>query len=333
MVAVNSSTSSFKMNGKPNGFTTAERWGLVAVTLAGLAVLLVWLQFGPVLVPTCRTMAMRALSPTTRVIATGTSRVERGIDPRSFKAPLVNVSSGGLSYLTMQPMIQRALARAPGARLVLIEFDIFLLKGKGLIKERLFELDVPMRYWPMPWMDRVWFVLENGGVLSAMPHIDVEYFAQSIRPNERPPAGANGFNPYPFFRDLSDEGSDELYGAAKYISMHRKELVGDLDGRNIAALLELLTWLDARDIQWRLITLPHLPGWVEGRPEEWEQSVEGAWQAIRARYPDIDQRSWDATSELGLGRPHFHDGLHLNRLGVEVFNRALDERINGWLTP
>ena len=305
----------------------------MALVLAGLAVLLLWLGFGPLLVPTCRTMALRALAPETRVIVTGTSRVERGIDPRLFRTRMVNLSSGGLSYLTMKPMIERALQRAPGTRLVVIELDIFLLKGKGLIQERLFELDVPMRYWPMSWEDRLGFVLKNGGVFSAMPRIDVEYFAQSIRPNERPPAGAAGFNPYPFFRDLSDEGSDELYGAAKYISMHRKELVGDLDGRNIAALLQLLEGLDARGVAWRLVTLPHLPGWVAGRPDEWEHSVEAAWQAIRARYPDLDARSWDATSELGLDRPHFHDGLHLNRLGVELFNRALDERIAEWLSP
>jgi hypothetical protein len=233
------------------------------MVLAGIFVLLGWLQVGPILVPTCRTMAMRALSPDTRVIATGTSRVERGVDPRLIGEPLVNISSGGLSYLTMKPMIQRAIQRAPGVRLVLIELDIFLLKGKGLIQERLFELDVPMRYWPMSRVDRAWFALENGWILSAMPRLDVEYMAQSIRPNERPPAGANGFNPYPFFRDLSDEGGDELYGAAKYISMHRKELVGDMDGRNIAALLALLAWLDEQGIQWRLVTLPHLPGWVD----------------------------------------------------------------------
>lgn len=332
-MAVNSSISNSNTEASRNGFTAAERRGLVVMVLAGIFVLLGWLQVGPILVPTCRTMAMRALSPDTRVIATGTSRVERGVDPRLIGEPLVNISSGGLSYLTMKPMIQRAIQRAPGVRLVLIELDIFLLKGKGLIQERLFELDVPMRYWPMSRVDRAWFALENGWILSAMPRLDVEYMAQSIRPNERPPAGANGFNPYPFFRDLSDEGGDELYGAAKYISMHRKELVGDMDGRNIAALLALLAWLDEQGIQWRLVTLPHLPGWVSGRPDEWERSVENAWQTIRARYPDLHERFWDATSELGLDRPHFHDGLHLNQKGVEVFNRALDKRVAGWLTP
>jgi hypothetical protein len=311
----------------------STRGGHLILLLAGFLFLLAWIQVGPRVAPTCRTMAMRALSANTRAVVTGTSRVERGIDPRLLTTPTVNLSSGGLSYLTLSPMIRHALERAPEVRLVVIELDVFLLKGRGLVQERLFELGVPMQEWPNSFRKRLWYVLKSGGPLSAMPRVDVEYFAQSLRPNERPPRDANGYNPYVFFRDLTAPGSDEDYGATRYVAMHRKELVGDLDGKNIEALLSLLRWLDDRGVRWMLVTLPHLPGWISGRPDAWETSVTQALHAVQAAYPAGTNYYWDASSELKLDAAHFHDGLHLNRAGVELFNRELDRRMTGLLNP
>jgi len=308
-----------------------ERVGHVLMVVAGLIMLMTWLHYSPGIIPTCRTMAIRALSSETEALVTGTSRVERGVDPRLFEFDLINISSGGLAYLTMTPMIKRSIERAPHVRLVVIEFDVFLLKGEGLIQDRLFELGLPMRDWPMPLKDRFWFVLQNGGVLSSLPRMDVEYFSQSIRANERPPPDSNGYNPYSFLRDLTEEGSDELYGATKYLTMHRQELVGSLDDDNVLALLDLLHWLDERNIRWALVTLPHLPGWIRGRPDEWELSVESAMQKIQHEYKGGRIRFWDASSSLGLDIPHFHDGLHLNHRGVEKFNRELSTQMTVWL--
>lgn len=328
---MSSSTSNSNMFNAYVNLPARERVGHAVMAVAGLLILLAWLHYSPKLVPSCRTMAVHALSPETDALVTGTSRIERGIDPRLLDMNVVNLSSGGLSYLTMKPMIKQAIERAPNTKLVVIEFDIFLLKGKGLINDRLFELGVPMREWPMPLKDRIWYILENGGPLSAMPRLDVEYYAQSIRANERPPPDSNGYNPYVFFRDLKDANSDELYGAAKYVSMHRKELVGSLDEANIRALLELLQWLDDRNIRWAMVTMPHLPGWINGRPDAWEQSVESAIRAVRTHYAGRNVRFWDASADLGLKEPDFHDGLHLNRQGLEVFNRELNQRMALWV--
>ncbi len=328
---MNSSTSNSSLIGDYKRLPRNEHIGHAVMAFAGLCILLGWLSFSPAFVPTCRTMAVRSLSPATEMIITGTSRVERGVDPRLFDKNMANLSSGGLSYLTMKPMIIRAIERAPNVKLVIIEFDIFLLKGKGLIQDRLIELGLPMSEWPESMEDRLWFILQHGGPLAAMPRIDVEYMAQSIQANERPPPESNGYNPYTFLRDLTSEDSDGLYGASKYIAMHRKELVGSLDDANIRALLDLLRWLDARDVRWALVTLPHLPGWISGRPDEWEASVDQALRTLGVEYPGEKLTFWDASASLGLGRPHFHDGLHLNRRGVELFNRELDVRIAGWL--
>jgi len=308
-----------------------ERVGHALMVVAGLIILLLWLRFSPEIIPTCRTMAVHALSNETDALVTGTSRVERGIDPRLFDFDLVNISSGGLAYLTINPMIMRAVENAPNVKLIVIEFDVFLLKGAGLIQDRLFELGLPMRDWPMSLEDRVWFVLQHGGVLSSMPRVDIEYYSQSIRANERPPMESNGYNPYTFLRDLTSEGSDEQYGASKYVNMHRQELVGSLDEANILALLDLLNWLDERNIRWALVTLPHLPGWIHGRPDEWEVCVESAMQKIKTDYKGDRIRYWDASSSLGLDLPHFHDGLHLNRRGVEIFNRELRNQMTAWM--
>lgn len=330
-MAVNLSTFNFNLIGSYFRLPLRERIGHAVLAVMGSLIVMAWFLYSPELVPTCRTMAVRALSPDTDVLVSGTSRVERGIDPRLFGVKVVNLSSGGLSYLTMKPLIIRAIKCAPGTRLVVIEFDIFLLKGEGLINERLFELGVPMRDWPMSCKDRMWYILKNGGPLSAMPRIDVEYYTQSIRANGRPPPNANGYNPYTFFRDLTADGADGQYGATKYLYMHRNELTSSLDGANVRALLYLLHWLDERNIRWALVTLPHLQGWISGQPDEWESSVENALRSVQAAYPGGPFRYWDASSELGLDRPHFHDGLHLNRSGVEIFDRALDGKIEGWL--
>jgi hypothetical protein len=244
---------------------------------------------------------------------------------------VINLSSGGFAYPTMKPLIQRAIERAPHVELVVIELDIFLLRGHGLIQDRLFELQLPMRDWPVGYKKRIRHILEYGGPLCAMPRVDVEYFTQSIRQKGRLPAGSNGYNPFPSFRDLSAEESDELYGAARYLWLHRGELVVPLEEANTQILIELLHWLEDHNIRWALVTLPHLPGWINGRPAEWTAAVDNSIKTIRNEYHDTAIRYWDASSSLGLDKPDFNDGLHLNRRGVERYSHALNQKILTWL--
>lgn len=329
--AVSSSIFNFEVYRAYCRLPAKSRLVHVILIVAGAFIVLAWLRFGPLFAPTCRTVALQSLTPETQVIVTGTSRVERGVDPRLLSFDTVNFSSGGLAYLTMNPLIKRAVVRAPNVELVIIEMDIFLLKGEGLIQERLFEMGLPMSDWPAPWPERLSFVLHHGGPLSAMPRIDVEYFAQSIRPVEIPPWDAKGYNPFVFHRDLIDDEFNRLYGAERYLWMHRQSLVAPLERANTEALVDLLRWLDDRGISWALCTLPHQPAWIEQRPAEWAKSVDEAVNAVRSQYPGVEIRHWDFSESLNLDRPHFHDGVHLNRRGVEIFNQALDRKVRDWL--
>ena len=84
------------------------------------------------LLPIPQTQAVAAIGPETEVLVSGSSRVLRGIEPALYSNNIVNLSSGGLGYGVVEPIILRALQHAPNVKLVILEMDSFLIHGDGV---------------------------------------------------------------------------------------------------------------------------------------------------------------------------------------------------------
>ncbi len=281
--------------------------------------------------PTSRTLAVQALDEETEVIVTGSSRVERGVDPLQYDVDMVNLSSGGLSYETMDVVVRRALERAPNVKLVVIEADIFMVRcdgislhwGSGILDE------FGVSLWDLPVSPKV----KVRRFLTQSP----VFFANRLTPmlflhpfssySDIPKPDLDGFKPFDFPRDLATDPDVEHHGPVQFVEWHSKWLAVDHSDRNVPALLRLCRELGRRNIRVALLMLPHLDEWTAGIPDLWRQQMDDLVIAVSDELGD-DAIIWDFSNETGFGLEMFHDGLHLNKEGVAKMAALLGPRIH-----
>jgi len=282
--------------------------------------------------PTTQWQGYKSLSQKTEILIVGSSRVQRGVDPTMFTGKMVNLSSGGLSYTVIKPIILNAVKRAPNIKIVLIEFDIFLLRCDGMQIHGddgiLYELG--LNVWDLP--------IRTGTKWAKVFSESPCYYVNRLTPEVLfhpfslyptiPQKNYKGFAPHDFYRDLKTDPDAKYHGAETFIKWHKAWLESDENSaHNLQALLHLTEELLTRNITVVLITLPHLKEWKRNIPLQWEQECESALCLLRNNVKSNAFIYWDFSCTELSQKEFFHDGLHLNKQGVEKFREMLNKRI------
>lgn len=274
--------------------------------------------------PTPQTSAVGALGPDVEVLVSGASRVLRGIEPSLYSNRIVNLSSGGLGYGAIEPIILRALERAPNVKLVVLEMDSFLIHNDGFATHwdtgRLYELGLHPWDFQVPWHRRILRILTQPPIFLVSRLTPENLLKRDPRILLR---ARRGFEPFLGTRNLAEDPDYAGHGPERFIQMHKGWLPKGDSAGNIPALVRLCQTLNARGIGVLLLRLPHLEVWWKGVHPQWAQQTQAAVQAVQA---EVKNGVWfhdlAVTPEFDLWL--FTDGLHYNNAGIQRLAEILN---------
>lgn len=283
-----------------------------------------------------RSDAYLRLSDATRAIVVGSSHVAFGFDPRPYGDALVTLPAGAMDYACAEPVIRRALERAPNIRLVILEADINGLlidaveRGRGdyyqLYALGLTTDDLPRgRYWkwrqaalesrllyPIFFLRRLTprSLLWEGGLELAQQREAGDAMLKGYVPSE----------------DVISERND----GRVVIEFHKAEFRRDHSRMNLAALQRIADEMRARGIALVLMRFPKHRTYRENRPPEWERKYEAMMAQLKAYAPEGSYAVWDFDA-MALPDEQFMDGHHLNRFGAARLDAVVRPRVEALL--
>jgi len=278
--------------------------------------------------PTPQTSAVASLDSKTEVLASGSSRILRGIEPALYSNNIVNLSSGGIGYSAVEPIILRALERAPNVKLVVLEMDSFLIHNDAFKTHwdsgRLYELGLSPWDFQVPMWKRISRILNQPPV----------FLVSRLTPEnmlKRDPANILrarlGFKPFQGNRNLAEDPDYAGHGPEHFIQIHKARLPKRDPAHNVSALVRLCRTLNARGIGVLLLRLPHLEVWRKNVHPEWNQQTQSAVQAVFAEVEDgVWFRDLEDTPEFDLWL--FTDGVHYNDDGIQQLANILNPLIS-----
>lgn len=268
--------------------------------------------------PNWKTMAVAALSPSTRTLFMGSSTFYFGLDPRLYPDS-VNLSTNYASCRVMQDLWHAHAAKVPGVRLVVLEmnlstffYDTAHLDVNGLA-------DVGLDTAPRLADFRADFDAATHRMLRPIfawrltPYF-FEEFAYRMADDGEPKHLVPGYIPSSLKLAIPAAYAErEVEKAKKHLEGFGRMHYGE----NVAACASLVRQLMEKGIKVTFLRMPRDAELRKVYPSAWDAQVEGAYGDLAARIkprvvPVQDDRAFaDLTSE------HFRDPDHLNAEGAQ----------------
>lgn len=277
-------------------------------------------------------MAVEALSPSTELLALGSSRVIFGFDPRAYSVPAVGLPANYLDLVHSERLFAMYGPRLAKLKVALIEFDTATLR---------YDTDVmnPYGYFDLgfsriPALDEWLSHFDRAAHKLLAPvfnwRLTPEFMAlekiqfEGFEPTAAVPGHIPSTVTMPFPASYAET---EVASTAKELAAMPPAILE----RNLAAAARLVGSVRAAGVTPILIRFPHEPSLRQVYPK--------AWSALVAKaHADLEEalgtgvELWDFTEDPRFLTEHFRDPDHLNQKGAALLATVLGERLGGRLS-
>ncbi|MET0285108.1 MAG: hypothetical protein ABW352_11580 [Polyangiales bacterium] len=265
-------------------------------------------------------LAVAQLSPSTEILAVGSSHIYTAIDPALTGRPWVNLSAGLMNYVFMDAVIAAHLERAPNLHAVLLDFDPLpaftdsygsakgdfrhlldlapsfsaldesLSRKLVLGRDHLFMYDLPFR--------------------RAFMHEKADFdTVHRLR-------GEDWSKISPGHQALQGMHEGGFHGAERAEGHYRVMYDTQYMPRNLAAFARIIARVKAAGVPLILVRIPVHASYRDASPPEFAQAFAALEARAREASPDAPLPVLDYTREPAFGDDEFFDGDHLNQLGA-----------------
>ncbi len=272
-----------------------------------------------------------AIGPATETLFVGTSHMAFGIDRRSWGPSGLKLAAGALDYVCMEPLVSRALARAPQLRTVVLEADIIALRGDTVARRNgdlrdLYALGLQVDDFPR---SPYWRFKQRLTESAPLRHL---FFQNRLTPEallwyRQPARAVAGLDVPGDAEQLPTDVIKPANDGRVVVGFHRADLEQDRSDANRRALLALARRLQQRGLDVVLLRLPHHPSYAAHQPAEWEQQMADLRDTLARELDPRRYRYLDWFQDPTFPDAEFLDGHHLNAHGAARLTARLQAEL------
>ena len=260
--------------------------------------------------------------------------------------PALNLADGGMAYRIQYAFLKYYAPQMPKLNTVLIGFNNIMLRNPDIERRRgdyrtLVSAGLPWYHIPVPWRDRVDFVISYNDYLKpllvgprpAIKLLEGWSFLSTVNaagpePNKKPEAAVNVYQAnFTSGKRTKKFGKAPVDGATKMRNYMIEYRDPKAEQQNRRAFFGILEYCSERRLEVVLLRTPTTQGYRTARSEEWNQALVDLVAEARTKFPDLSLSVWDAESTERVPLELFRDPNHMLPRGYVRFADYLNRRL------